>query len=167
MPAGDDEHSPELWDARRLLRHARVAPPAPLGRLRSSSQTAITGSAFGHGPRPQDRGYARPKPPRRGHKMAVGIRLKFAGGTQEQYQAVHDTVNASSPLGRADGLLVHSAGPIDGGWGVIDFWESAEAFDRFTQNKLMPVIQQLGDRAFPTPPERKDFTVHNLEQHGD
>ena len=28
--------------------------------------------------------------------MAVGIRLKFAGGTQEQYQAVHDTVNASS-----------------------------------------------------------------------
>ena len=53
--------------------------------------------------------------------MAVGIRLKFAGGTHEQYQAVHDTVNASSPLGRADGLLVHSAGPIDGGWGVIDF----------------------------------------------
>ena len=49
--------------------------------------------------------------------MAVGIRLKFAGGTQEQYQAVHDTVNASSPLGRADGLLVHSAGPIDGGLG--------------------------------------------------
>jgi hypothetical protein len=104
---------------------------------------------------------------RRGHTMAVGIRLKFAGGTQEQYQAVHDTVNASSPLGRSDGLLVHSAGPIDGGWGVIDFWESAEAFDRFTQNKLMPVIQQLGDRAFPNPPERKDFTVHNLEQHGD
>jgi hypothetical protein len=99
--------------------------------------------------------------------MAVGIRLKFAGGTQEQYQAVHDTVNASSPLDRADGLLVHSAGPIDGGWGVIDFWESAEAFDRFTQDKLMPVIQQLGDRAFPNPPERKDFTVHNLEQHGD
>jgi hypothetical protein len=29
--------------------------------------------------------------------MAVGIRLKFAGGTQEQYQAVHDTVNAEQP----------------------------------------------------------------------
>jgi hypothetical protein len=99
--------------------------------------------------------------------MAVGIRLKFAGGTQEQYQAVHDTVNASSPLGRSDGLLVHSAGPIDGGWGVIDFWESTEAFERFTQNKLMPVLRQLGDRGFPNPPERKDFTVHSLEQHGD
>ena len=53
--------------------------------------------------------------------MAVGIRLKFAGGTQEQYQAVHDTVNADDPLGRADGCIVHSAGPIDGGWGIIDF----------------------------------------------
>ena len=99
--------------------------------------------------------------------MAVGIRLKFPGGTQEQYQALHDAVNASSPLGRGDGLLVHSAGPIDGGWGVIDFWESSEAFDRFAQDRLMPVIQQLGDRGFPSPPERKDFAVHNLEQHGD
>jgi len=26
-------------------------------------------------------------------------------------------------------------------------------------------MQQLGDRGFPNPPERKDFTVHNLEQH--
>jgi hypothetical protein len=48
---------------------------------------------------------------------------------------------------------------------VIDFWESAEAFDRFTQNKLVPVIQQLGDRGFPNPPERKDFPVYDLEQH--
>jgi hypothetical protein len=99
--------------------------------------------------------------------MAVGIWLKFPGGTQEQYQAVHDAVNAGSPLDRADGLLVHSAGPIDGGWGVIDFWESSEAFDRFTQDKLMPVLQQLGERGFPSPPEAEHFTVRNLEQHGD
>jgi hypothetical protein len=37
--------------------------------------------------------------PRRGPAMAVAIRLRFPGGTQEQYQAVHDTVNAGSPLG--------------------------------------------------------------------
>jgi hypothetical protein len=95
--------------------------------------------------------------------MAVGIRLKFAGGTQEQYQAVHDTVNASSPLGRADGLLVHSAGPIDGGWGVIDFWESRQAFDSFVAERLMPRLQGLGDRGFPNPPDVKEFPVHNLQ----
>jgi hypothetical protein len=94
--------------------------------------------------------------------MAVGIRLKFPGGTQEQYEAVHRSVNAD---GSPEGLLVHSAGPIDGGWGVIDFWDSAEAFDRFTQGTLMPALQQLGDRAFSSPPERKDFPVHTLEQH--
>src|SRR5208283_1266751 len=113
--------SPDLAEIMRQI------AGAPLGRASEQPWAAITGSAFGHGARRRCRGYARPTPPRRGHTMAVGIRLRFAGGTQEQYQAVHDTVNASSPLGRADGLLVHSAGPIDGGWGEIDFWESAEA----------------------------------------
>ena len=97
--------------------------------------------------------------------MAVGIRLRFDGGTQENYDAARGVMEVDT--NPPEGLIVHSAGPIDGGWGVIDFWESTEAFDRFTQNKLMPVIQQLGDRAFPNPPERKDFPVHNLEQHGD
>ena len=61
--------------------------------------------------------------------MAVGIRLKFDGGTQEQYDAIHGGMNvdADPPAG----LIFHSAGPIDGGWGVIDFWESREAFDQF------------------------------------
>ena len=90
--------------------------------------------------------------------MAVGIRLKFAGGTQEQYQAVHDTVNASSPLGRADGLLVHSAGPIDGGWGVIDFWESREDFDAF-QVRIQEGMAASGEA--PTgPPDVKEFSVY-------
>ena len=97
--------------------------------------------------------------------MAVGLRIKFDGGTQEQYDVLHGHMNVEADPPR--GLIFHSAGPIETGWGVIDFWESSEAFDRFTQDKLMPVIQQLGDRAFPSPQERKDFTVHNLEQHGD
>jgi hypothetical protein len=29
------------------------------------------------------------------------------------------------------GLLFHASGPIDGGWGVIDFWESRDDFDAF------------------------------------
>lgn len=41
-----------------------------------------------------------------------------------------------------DSLIFHS-GPIDEGWGVIDFWESREAFDRFAQSRLQPAIQEL------------------------
>jgi hypothetical protein len=94
--------------------------------------------------------------------MAVGIRLKFPGGTQEQYEAVHGQmdINNNPP----DGLIFHSAGPIDEGWGVIDFWESVEAFDRFAQGRLMPAVGELGDEAFPTPPDRREFSVHNFNK---
>jgi hypothetical protein len=92
--------------------------------------------------------------------MAVGIRVKFSGGTQEQYDAMHGhmAIDTNPP----QGMIFHSAGPIEGGWGVIDFWESREAFDSFTQSQLAPAAQELGDRAFPAPPEIKEFPVHNF-----
>ena len=68
--------------------------------------------------------------------MAVGLRLKFEGGTQEQYDAVHShmKVDQNPP----PGLIFHSAGPIDAGWGVIDVWESRQAFDAFIGGRLQP-----------------------------
>ena len=59
------------------------------------------------------------------------------------------------------GMIFHSAGPIEDGWGVIDVWESREAFDRFAGEQLQPAAQELGDRAFPNPPDIKEFPVHN------
>ncbi len=92
--------------------------------------------------------------------MAVGLRLKFDGGTQEQYDAVHGTMNVETDP--PAGLIFHSAGPIEGGWGVIDFWESRDAFDRFASERLQPTIQSLGDAAMPGPPDIKEFPVHNI-----
>jgi hypothetical protein len=92
--------------------------------------------------------------------MAVGIRLKFSGGTQEQYDTVHNHmgIDANPP----EGLILHSAGPIDGGWGVLDFWESRDAFDTFVSGRLGPAIQELGDRAMPGPPDVHEFPVHHI-----
>ena len=91
--------------------------------------------------------------------MAVGLRVKFVDGTQEQYEAVNAQmgVEESPP----DGLIFHAAGPIDDGWGVIDFWESRGHFDRFLESRLGPAIQELGDRAPQGPPDIKEFPVHN------
>lgn len=93
--------------------------------------------------------------------MTVGIRLKFSGGTQANYDAAHAVmeIDTDPPAG----LIVHSAGPIDDGWGVIDFWESRAAFDSFVQERLMPRLQGLGDRGFEGPPDVKEFEVHNLQ----
>jgi hypothetical protein len=93
--------------------------------------------------------------------MAVGIRLKFSGGTQQNYDAAHGVMEIDSDP--PEGMIVHAAGPVEGGWGVIDFWESREAFDRFVGERLMPGLQGLGDRGFPNPPDVKEFPVHNLQ----
>ena len=91
--------------------------------------------------------------------MSIGLRLKFPGGTQEQYVAVHDHLDIENRPPR--GLIFHSSGPIDGGWGVIDFWHNRADFDEFVQSRLMPARTDLGDLAFREPPEINEFPVHN------
>ncbi len=93
--------------------------------------------------------------------MAVGIRQKFSGGTQANYDAAHAVmeIDTDPPVG----MLAHAAGPVDGGWGIIDFWDSREAFDNFVQERLMPRLHGLGDRGFPSPPDVHEFPVHNLQ----
>jgi hypothetical protein len=91
--------------------------------------------------------------------MAIGLRIKFEGGTAEQYEAVNAQMGVEE--NRPEGLIFHAAGPIEGGWGVIDFWESREQFDRFLESRIGPAIQELGDRAPQAPPDIKEFPVHN------
>jgi hypothetical protein len=92
--------------------------------------------------------------------MAVGLRLKFSGGTEDQYRAVHSKMGIDE--NPPDGLILHSAGPIDEGWGVIDFWESRGHFDRFVESQLQPALGELGDQAFQGPPDIKEFPVANI-----
>lgn len=92
--------------------------------------------------------------------MAVGLRLKFSDGTQEQYDAIHSHMGIDDDP--PEGLIFHAAGPIDEGWGVIDVWESRAHFDRFQAGRLGPAIAELGDRAMPNPPDIKEFPVHHF-----
>lgn len=92
--------------------------------------------------------------------MAVGLRVRFDGGTREQYEAINAQMGAEE--NPPDGLIFHAAGPIEAGWGVIDFWESREHFDRFLESRLGPAIEELGDRAPQGPPDIKEFPVDNI-----
>lgn len=88
--------------------------------------------------------------------MAVGIRIKFVGMTEEQFDAVNEKVDPAGD--KPAGLIFHASGPIEGGWGVIDFWESREAFDAFA-----PRIQRSAEAAgveLQGPPDIKEFPVH-------
>ena len=84
--------------------------------------------------------------------MAIGIRGKLAGVTAEQFEAMDAAVGSDPP----DGLIFHASGPIEGGWQVLDFWESREQFDRFITEHVAPVMAQSG----AAPPEITEFEVH-------
>lgn len=90
--------------------------------------------------------------------MAVGIRIKLPGVTQEQFDAAHDHINPdrSAP----PGMLFHASGPIDDGWGVIDFWESRADFDAFA-SRIEAGIAASGVQ-LQGPPDIKEFPVHEI-----
>ena len=66
---------------------------------------------------------------------------------------------------RPTGLIFHSAGPSpDGGWRIIDVWDSRATFDRFLESKVMPTIAELiGEEAVASgePPKIESWAVHN------
>ena len=60
--------------------------------------------------------------------MAIAQVHELAGMTQEMYDRAMHQLNLSGP---PPGSLVHMGGPMDGGWRIIEVWESEEAADRF------------------------------------
>jgi hypothetical protein len=88
--------------------------------------------------------------------MAVGIRIKLPGITQEQFDEAHDQINPDRTAPK--GMIFHASGPIDGGWGIIDFWESRADFDAFAV-QINAGMEAAG--IHPTgEPDIKEFPVH-------
>jgi hypothetical protein len=84
--------------------------------------------------------------------MAVGVFLEFPGVTWEQYEQLVQDLGLSGP---PEGVLIHVCGPTsDGGWRMVDVWESQEAFEQFANELLFPRAQARG---FPQPSKRKFF----------
>lgn len=89
----------------------------------------------------------------------------FPGVTSQQYDQLCRNINDGQPLtALADfhragyEIVSHIAGPTpDGGWRVVDVWESEEALGRFRQ-KLLPLLEQVGIPAVAP----QVFSVHNV-----
>jgi hypothetical protein len=90
--------------------------------------------------------------------VAIGIRIKLPGVTEEEFELAHSHVNPDRSV--PQGMLFHASGPIDGGWGVIDFWESRADFDAFSQ-RINDGIAASGV-VMQAPPDIKEFAVHEM-----
>jgi hypothetical protein len=88
--------------------------------------------------------------------MRYGYRAEMPGFTQEQYDRLH--AQLTSNHGSTPGLLVHIAGPTDGGWYVTEVWASKADFDQF-MSKMAPMMSS------PDAPRMdiQEFTVYNCE----
>src|SRR5215831_5655555 len=64
---------------------------------------------------------------RRQRSMAVAFLQEVPGATQEQYDQVVETLRGQT----AEGRIFHVAGPIEGGWRIVDVWESQESVNKF------------------------------------
>lgn len=65
--------------------------------------------------------------------MAIAVLGEIPGLTQEQYETVVLTVNQS---GTPAGALFHAGGPVEGGYRIVEVWESQEAADAFYSSAL-------------------------------
>jgi hypothetical protein len=89
--------------------------------------------------------------------MAIAVLVDNPEGSQE----IYDKVRAELGLGDAPaGGIFHAAGPSpNGGWRVIEVWESEEDAKRFYEDRLKPAFDAVG---VPGPPSREFWPLHNV-----
>lgn len=92
------------------------------------------------------------------------VRLAFfPGGTAEQYAVLsRELAGAPVPSGR----LVLAAGPVDGGWQVVQIWDRQNGLDAFNQQWLVPAMRRAGGAGLAGPPVVRDFQPADLEVSG-
>jgi hypothetical protein len=87
--------------------------------------------------------------------MAIAMMIDNPEGSQEIYDRVREQLGLEKPAGG----IFHVAGPSpNGGWRVIEVWESEEDAKRFVVERLRPAFEAAGA---PPPPPPELSPVHN------
>ena len=79
--------------------------------------------------------------------MSVVMVMDWAGATPEQYEKARKLVNWEGNV--PGGAQFHVTAFDDRGLRVIDIWDSAEAFQAFVDERLMPGVQEVGIEGQP------------------
>jgi hypothetical protein len=98
--------------------------------------------------------------------MPVGMLQMLQGMTKEQYDQVNEKMFGQSPPRTdqlPDGIIVHSAGPVDNGWYIYDIWESRDHFQRFMDGQLGEAVRAVfGDQPPPPGSEPQFYEIESL-----
>ena len=79
--------------------------------------------------------------------MVVAMMVDNPEGSQEIYDSVRERLGLEKPAGG----IFHAAGPSpNGGWRVIEVWESEEDAKPFVTERLLPAFHALGAPRAPS-----------------
>ena len=92
--------------------------------------------------------------------MAIVRIIRPEGTTREMY----DAVNAKIDIGAEPpaGLILHTAGEVDGQWQVVDVWESQADAERFDNERLRPAIAAVAGEGDPGRPQMIVYEAHSV-----
>lgn len=96
--------------------------------------------------------------------MAELLILEFEGFEQAQYDAVNKTLGIDMHTGEGawpDGLVSHTAGAIDGGFVVVEVWETREDQDDFMTSRLRSALHGAGVAGPPKRAEWSKLAAHH------
>jgi len=93
--------------------------------------------------------------------MAVAMMVDNPNGSQEIYDRVRELLGVERPAGG----IFHLAGPSpNGGWRVIEVWDSEEDAREFLHDRLLPAVEAVG--APGPPPQPQFWPVHEYMAQG-
>ena len=93
--------------------------------------------------------------------MAYGVTHFFAGGTQDQYDAVIAAVHPAGG-GLPKGQIFHTAGASDDGWMIVAVHDSQESWEEFRDGTLLPRFEKGIEGGFTVAPVETRFVIHTL-----
>src|SRR5215212_2961721 len=89
--------------------------------------------------------------------MPTVMVMRWPGVTLEQYEEAGRKVRWEEEP--ADGGLLHVAGHDGDALRVVDIWDSPDHFQRFAEERLMPVVKEIGIEGEP---EVSFYEVHRM-----
>ena len=93
--------------------------------------------------------------------MTIAMLVDNPAGSRELYERILDKLDHDLPLG---GTL-HLAGPApEGGWRVIEIWETPEEARRFLTERFAPALRAAGFEGLPPTPQFWPVLAHEAAQ---
>lgn len=94
--------------------------------------------------------------------MALAFIFEVDEMTSDQYDGIMAEMGLGTGSFKVAGAIAHLAGPkVDGGWRVVDVWESEDAANAFyTSDQFAPVRAATEGGAMSSTP----WPIHRIEQ---